>query len=103
MVAAGLLVVTGTGVVGAGTVEVLRVELSTVFHGAQPSVFTLEVADPDELEVVDAEVVEDVLEELVVPDGVVVVRLEDEEVAVVVALVVEELEDPQEAPALTEN
>lgn len=101
MVAAGLLVVTGTGVVGTGTVDVLRVELSTVFHGAQPSVFTLEVADPDELGVVDAEVVVDGLEEVVVPDGVVVVRLE--EVAVVVALVVEELEDPQEAPALTEN
>lgn len=81
--------------VDTGTVLVLRVELPTVFHGAQPSVLALEVPDADELEELETEVVEDE------------VVLEDEEVVVdemvVDEVVVEELEDPHEAPALTEN
>lgn len=100
VVTAGLLVVTATGVVDTGvvlTMLVVRVELLAVAHGAQPSVFTLEVLDDEELEVADPEVVEeDDLDEVVVVDEDVVEEVLDEVVVVVVVV-------PQDAPALTEN
>lgn len=87
-------VVTGAGVgVEAGTVLVLRVELLAGAHGAQPSGTVVVEADGGELEDEDTEVFEDDDDEVV--DEVMV----DEVVVVVVALD----EDPQEAPALTEN
>lgn len=113
MVTAGLLVVTTTGVVdtgvvlcAAGVVLVLRVELLAVAHGAQPSVFALEVPDIDELGVVETDVVRDEdedLDELVIVDDEIVVEDLVVEETVVEEMVVEELEDPHEAPALTEN
>lgn len=119
---AGLLVVAAAGVVETGvvltTVLVVKLELellAALAQGNQPSVFAelgaaLEDVDDDEFEVVDTEEVEDVdvdeVDEVVEVDEVdEVVEVDDvvEVVEEVVVVEVEELDDPQEGPALTEN